>query len=107
MSYSPEFGQGEGTLSRAAGLVDTAKTDFTALRNKLTGQIADIQGKWGGQGATAFHTLYTAWDEKQKVIESALNEFSSALTTSEKDNIATDEEQSAGFRGLEGRLGSL
>ncbi|HYG93612.1 MAG TPA: WXG100 family type VII secretion target [Nocardioides sp.] len=107
MSYSPEYGQDEGVLSQAAALVDTAKGDFTTLRNKLTGQIADLQGKWGGQGASAFTVLYTAWDEKQKVIEDALNEFSSALTTSEKDNIATDEEQGAGFKGLEGRLGQI
>ncbi len=107
MSYSPEYGQDEGVLSQSAAMVETAKGDFTALRNKLTGQIADLQGKWGGQGASAFTILYTAWDEKQKVIEDALNEFSQALSTSEKDNVATDEEQGTGFRSLEGRLGSI
>jgi len=107
MSYSPEFGQGEGTLSQAASLVEAAKGDFTTLRNKLTGQIAELQGKWGGQGATAFTTLYTAWDEKQKVIEDALNDFSAALTQTEKDNVATDEDQSTSYRSMESRLGEI
>lgn len=105
MSNAPEFGQGEGTLSRAAGLVTDARSDFNKIAQKLSGQIAGVQGKWGGQGAAAFFTLHTAWDEKQKVIVDALDEFSASLHSTEKDNVGTDDAQNASYTKLSGRLG--
>jgi ESAT-6 family protein len=105
MSNAPEFGQGEGTLSRAAGLVTDARADFNKIADKLTGQISAVQGKWGGQGAAAFFTLHAAWNEKQKVIVDALDEFSASLTTTEKDNVSTDDAQNASYTKLSGRLG--
>ena len=66
MSNAPEYGQGQGTLTRAAGLVSDARADFTSLSAKLSDQIAAVQGKWGGQGATAFFTLHQTWSEKQR-----------------------------------------
>lgn len=105
MSNAPEFGQGEGTLSKAAGLVSDARADFNKIAGKLDGQIAGIQGKWGGQGASAFFVLHTAWNEKQRVIVDALDEFAASLTTTEKDNVSTDDAQSASYGRLSGRLG--
>jgi WXG100 family type VII secretion target len=105
MSHAPEFGQGEGTLSRAAGMVTDARSDFNRISNELSGEIAELRGKWGGQGASAFHILHDAWQEKQKVIVDALDEFSTALHSTEKDNIATDEAEGASFGKLHGRLG--
>jgi WXG100 family type VII secretion target len=105
MSNAPEFGQGEGTLSKAAGMVSEARGDFNRIASTLTGQIAAVQGKWGGQGAAAFFTLHTAWNEKQKVIVDALDEFSASLHTTEKDNVSTDEAQGANYSKLSGRLG--
>ena len=105
MSNAPEFGQGEGTLTRAAGLVSDAKADFTTISGRLTDQIAAVQGRWGGQGATAFFALHQAWTEKQEIIVSALDEFSASLTTTEKDNVSTDDTQNASYTKLNGRLG--
>jgi len=105
MSNAPEFGQGEGTLSRAAGLVSDARADFNQIAGRLSGQIAGIQGKWGGQGATAFFTLHTAWNEKQKTIVDALDEFAASLQTTERDNVSTDDTQGASYGKLHGRLG--
>jgi WXG100 family type VII secretion target len=104
MSNAPEFGQGAGTLSKAAGLVTDARADFTTIANRLSGQIAGVQGKWGGSGASAFFTLHNAWNEKQKVIVDALDEFAASLQTTEKDNLATDDAQSANYTRLNGRL---
>ena len=95
MSNAPEFGQGEGTLSKAAGLVTDARADFNQIADKLSGQIAGVQGKWGGQGASAFFTLHTAWNEKQKVIVDALDEFSASLHSTEKRQRGTDDAQGA------------
>lgn len=105
MSNAPEFGQGEGTLSKAAGLVTDAKADFVKIAGTLSGQINAVQGKWGGQGAAAFFTLHTAWDEKQRVIVDALDEFAASLTTTEKDNVSTDDAQHASYSNLTNRLG--
>ncbi|GAA4685869.1 WXG100 family type VII secretion target [Nocardioides nanhaiensis] len=81
-----DFGQGEGTLTQAADLVTTAMTDFERLAQRLTDQISALQGKWGGQGAQAFQTLYTAWEEKQGVIVRALNGFADSLGATERLN---------------------
>lgn len=105
MVHTPEFAQGAGVLSRAAGMVADAHTDFNAYSSRLTGQISDIQGKWGGTGASAFFTLHQAWTEKQKVIVDALDDFQESLGATERDNSATDEDQAAAYVHLTGRLG--
>jgi WXG100 family type VII secretion target len=102
---APEMGQGEGTLTRAAGLVADAKADFDSLSNALSGQIQGLQGRWAGAGGTAFFSLHTAWTEKQKVITNALNEFEASLTSTERDNVSTDDTQSANFNNYASRLG--
>jgi len=105
MSNAPEFGQGEGTLSKAATLVSDARADFNKIADRLTGQIGAVQGKWGGQGAQAFFILHQAWTEKQKVIVDALDEFAASLHSTEKDNVSTDDAQSTSYTRLQGRLG--
>lgn len=102
---APEMGQGEGTLSKAAGMVSEAKGDFDRISNKLEGQINGLKGKWAGAGGQAFFTLHQAWTEKQRVIVSALNEFEQSLTGTERDNISTDEAQSANYARTTSRLG--
>ena len=46
---APEMGQGEKTLTRAAGMVADAKTDFDGISRKLDGQIDGLRGKWAGR----------------------------------------------------------
>ncbi|MEP9362613.1 WXG100 family type VII secretion target [Nocardioides sp. CN2-186] len=99
------MGQGEHTLTRAAGLVVEARQDFEALSKALEGKIAGLQGKWAGAGGTAFFSLHQAWTEKQRVITNALNEFEASLTSTEKDNLNTDETQSSSYNRFAGRLG--
>ena len=102
---APEMGQGSGTLTRAAGLVTEAKADFDGLSNALSGQIQGLQGRWAGAGGTAFFSLHSAWTEKQKIITNALNEFEASLTSTERDNVGTDESQSSNFNNYASRLG--
>ena len=105
MSGAPEMGQGEGTLTKAAAMVVEARQDFQTLSNTLDGQIAGVQGKWAGAGGSAFFALHQAWTQKQAVITNALNEFEASLTSTEKDNVNTDESQSSNYSKLTGRLG--
>lgn len=94
---SIEMGQGEGTLSRAAGMVADAKKDFDNLSKKLEGQIQGLQGKWVGAGGSAFFGLHAAWNQKQRDIVSALDTFEASLHSTEKDNIRTDEDQQVNY----------
>ena len=107
MSGAAEMGQGEGTLTRAAGLVAEAKQDFDSLSKSLEGQISGIQGKWAGAGGNAFFGLHQAWTEKQNRIVSALNEFEQALTNTERDNISTDQAQSDNMARNHSRLDGI
>ena len=104
---APEMGQGQGTLTRAAGLVTDAKADFDSLSNALSGQIQGLQGRWAGAGGTAFFSLHTAWTEKQKVITNALNEFEASLQSTERDNVNTDQTQSDYMNKNHDRLGGI
>ena len=105
MTGAAEMGQGEGTLSTAAGLVAQARQDFDGLSTSLDGRIDGLQGRWAGAGGTAFFALQRAWTERQRAITGALDGFAASLTATEKDNVATDQTQSAGFATLSGRLG--
>ncbi len=104
-THAPEFGQGEGTLSRAAGLVAEARQDFDRLSTRLDSQIAAVRGKWGGQGAQAFFILQRSWSEKQRTVVGALDGFDLALRRTERDNVRTDDAQRQTYGALAARLG--
>ena len=55
---APDMGQGEGTLTRAASMVADAKADFDGFSRRLEGQVAGLQGRWTGAGASAFFAPY-------------------------------------------------
>ena len=93
-SQPNEMKAGDRTLSRAAGMVATARSDFDRLSSVLSDNIIAQQSKWQGQGGKAFFSLHQAWTEKQNRIVRALNEFEASLTTTERDNINTDQTQS-------------
>ena len=102
---APEMGQGEGTLTRAAGLVADAKADFDRMSGDLSGRIQGLQGRWAGAGGSAFFALHQAWTDKQRIITNALNDFEASLTSTERDNMSTDESQGSNFNNYTARLG--
>jgi uncharacterized protein YukE len=99
------MGQAEGALSAAAGLVHEARCDFDRLNDELVQHIEAARSAWAGQGATAFTALGHAWSERQRTIVGALTGFEAALRSTEKDNIGTDDTQSAAFARSRQRLG--
>jgi ESAT-6 family protein len=105
MSSAPEMGQGEHTLSRAAGLVSEARSDLDALNRRLDGQVAGLQGRWTGAGGSAFFALHRAWTERQTSITAALEAFEASLRATERDNLGTDDAQSAHYHRTAARLG--
>ncbi len=95
MTSTPnEMKAGDKTLSRAAAMVATAKSDFDRLSGVLSDNIIAQQSKWQGQGGRAFFNLHQAWTEKQNRVVQALNEFEAALTSTEHLNLNTDAAQS-------------
>lgn len=102
---SDQFGQTEKALSKASDLVDTARIDVKAKCGTLSGQVQELMGAWGGQGATAFNGLMTAWQERQEIVLRSLDQLSASLRETEKDNVSTDESQAATHTNLASRLG--
>ncbi|HEX5860619.1 MAG TPA: WXG100 family type VII secretion target [Nocardioides sp.] len=100
-----EMGQGEGTLGKGAGLVAGAKVDLDRISSRLDAQIHGLRGRWQGAGGTAFFMLHQAWTERQRTIVQALDSFERALAGTERDNVATDEAQSAAYARTTSRLG--
>jgi WXG100 family type VII secretion target len=99
-----EMGQGQGTLSKGAALVAEAKADLDRISHTLDGQIQGLRGRWQGAGGTAFFALHQAWTEQQRTIVRALDQFESALTGTERDNVSTDEAQAANYARTTSRL---
>lgn len=100
-----EMGQTAGALSRAAVLVADAKADFDGLAARLDVQLESSRGLWLGAGSDAFFALQDAWQARQRQIVGALDGLAASLRTTEADNAATDELQSAHFARYAARLG--
>lgn len=105
MSASNEMGQGHATLSAAAGRVAEARHDFDRLDHELVQHLEAARAAWSGQGGAAFTSLGQAWSERQRTITGALDGFAASLRSTETDNTATDEAQSAQFARQRQRLG--
>jgi uncharacterized protein YukE len=105
MSAAAEMGQGQGTLSTAAGMVADAQRDFDRLDHELVQHLDAARATWAGQGGSAFIALGCAWSEKQRTIVSALSQFEASLRSTERDNLATDDDQSAAYTRQHQRLG--
>jgi WXG100 family type VII secretion target len=104
MTTRHEMKAGDRTLSRAAGMVANARGDFDRLSRTLADTIVGYQGAWQGQGGRAFFNLHRAWTERQDRIVRALDDFETALTSTERDNIATDQSQSDNLARTHSRL---
>lgn len=105
MSDNAGFHQAEGALSTAAEHTRVAKTEVIKLCGDLSMNIQGIGARWGGQGANAFHKLHQAWQEKQRTIVNALDDFAGSLETTQTDNVNTDQSQADVNAKLLGRLG--
>lgn len=105
MSSAQVMGQGQGALSRAAGLVADARHDLDRLNTELVSHVDAARSRWTGQGGSAFTALGLAWSERQRVIVRALDGFEAALRATEHDNLTTDETQASEFGRTHQRLG--
>jgi WXG100 family type VII secretion target len=97
--------QTEKALSKGAEAVNTARGDVKGKCNTLSDRVSEMMGGWGGQGASAFGNLMVAWQDKQEQILKALDQLSTSMQETERDNVSTDESQSEAHLNLQHRLG--
>ena len=97
-------GFGEGTLKTTEQLLAEAKVELRRLSNELQGEINQLNGKWGGDGAIAFGILNTAWDEKQGAIVMTLEKFEATLDETEKSMTTSDEQSSASVAAIRNQM---
>jgi len=100
-----EMSKQDQALVRGAQMVQAARGDLDQQLSALRGKLAGIGSQWVGAGSTSFQQLMARWDEDARRITSALNEFEANLQVSEQEYNAADQEQSATFSKLTGRLG--
>ena len=102
---SHEMGMGVGTLGRGADLVGGARADFDRMSTELDHEIDQLRTRWQGAGGRAFFVLKDAWSDRQRQVVAALDDLAAALRDTERDVLATDEAQGAGYHQDLGRLG--
>lgn len=97
-------GFGEGTIKSTAQFLAEAKAELRKLSKELQGEIDQLQGKFGGQGAQAFGILNQAWDEKQGAIVMTLGKFESTLDETEKSLTGSDEQSAASVSAIRSQM---
>lgn len=95
---------GAGTLSTAANHVSEARVDLDRLGARLRQEIEGLRSYWDGMGAAAFVHLGQRWDERQRIIVRALDDFQQSLQATERDNTSTDESVRSHFDRFTSRL---
>lgn len=99
------YGQTDRALSSAAELVNVARSDVKTQCDALSGHVQQMMTGWSGRGATAMSRLMIAWQERQGAVLRALDDLSTALVETERDNVTTDEAEAAATAHLQARLG--
>jgi len=100
-----EMGMGAGTLARGADLVGSTRHDFDRMSAELDHEIDQLRPRWQGAGGGAFFVLKDAWNDRHRRVVAALGGLAAALRDTERDVLATDEAQAAGYHQDLGRLG--
>jgi len=99
-----DYGQGAQVLSKAAGMVQTARVELDQTANNLEQSLSGTKSTWVGQGGQAFTQLYTSWVAKHKDIVKTLDQFEASLRKTETDNVNTDESQSVSLNSFTNKL---
>ncbi|MBX3094848.1 MAG: WXG100 family type VII secretion target [Cryobacterium sp.] len=90
----------EGALRRGAQAVNEAKAGIDQQVRKVRGEIDQLRGFWQGGAAVAFTGLMTRWDEQATKLNDVLVTLEAALSGTEKDQAATEEQHSQTISGL-------
>lgn len=95
----------EGALRRGAQAVNSAKAGIDQEAKKVRGEIDQLRGYWSGSAAIAFTSLMNTWDEKARGLNEVLVTLENALSGTERDQAATEEQHQSTISGLGSIMG--
>ena len=102
---TPEMKAGDRTLSRAAGMVADGQGRLRpALRDDVGHDRRLPESKWQGQGGRPSSACTRPGPRSRTASSAPSTEFEAALTSTERDNINTDQPQSANMNKNHSRL---
>lgn len=90
----------EGALRKGAQAVRETKTGIDGQVKKVRGEIEQLRGYWSGAAAVSFTTLMTRWDEQTRKLNEVLVTLEDALSGTERDQAATEEQHQSTISGL-------
>ena len=80
----------------------------TSVRSKIDAVVShkgDSTAGWGGPAALAMQATVDRWSEAARPIVTALEELAGKLRATDAENIRTEEEQTAVYNQIQGRMG--
>jgi WXG100 family type VII secretion target len=88
-----EIRLGYDAFAAARSQVSTAIAELTEARSRTSRQVGHLMdGGWSGAAADAFHDAWQDWLAGEAKIREALELIESALSSTERDLIARDED---------------
>ncbi len=90
----------EGALRRGAQAVNETKAGIDQQVKNVRGEIEQLRGYWQGSAAVSFTTLMNSWDEQARKLNNVLVTLEDALSGTERDAAATEEEHQSTISGL-------
>jgi WXG100 family type VII secretion target len=90
----------EGALRRGAQAVNEAKTSIDQKVKTVRGEIEQVSGYWSGSAAGAYTQLMARWNEETTKLNNVLVTLEDALSGTERDQAATEDEHQQTITGL-------
>jgi WXG100 family type VII secretion target len=90
----------EGALRKGAQAVHETKSGIDRQVSNIRGEIEQLRGYWQGSAAGSFAALMASWDEQVNKLNAVLITLEDALSGTEKDQAATEEEHRSTISGL-------
>lgn len=96
----------EGALKAGADAVQTAKAGVDVQKQNVSTEADNLRATWFGPAADAYLGLVRRWEVEAKRINDILIELESALTGTESDRVAKEEDNIQTISGLGAMMGS-
>jgi WXG100 family type VII secretion target len=99
------FKTGSPELLQAAKQMEDTNVTLQGNLSQLASEVEGVAGGWGGQAATAFHTLMTKFGEDAKKLNQDLLQISGAVTDNAKTYQAQEDEAAQSVSAITNALG--
>ena len=90
----------EGALREGATAVNTAKGNIDTQLKNVRGEIDQLASFWTGAAANSFTQLLGRWDEESRKLNEVLVTLEQALSDTERDQAAAEEDHQSTIAGL-------